>query len=364
VIGLVIVSHSARLADGVLELAREMAGPEVRMAAAGGMDMPGRPLGTDAALVARAIEEVDSGDGVLLLMDLGSALLSAEMALEMLEPDQAGRVRLAAAPLVEGAIAAAVQARLGSSLEQAALEAEGSLAAKRDHLGVAEPSAGEAAPAAPVAADALVLRLEVRNRHGLHARPAARFVQTVGQFKEASASVRNLANGRGPVPATSINALATLGLACGQALEVAASGPQSAALLAALKVLAEDNFGDPPEDLPVPPPRRSCAIDRRSCASDRRARAGFRDARAAGWRAGPGRHPGIRRPGLRAGPAPRAARAGDPPGGHVGAPGRMGTPAGGAGAHPRTDPPDPRRRAAPGRPGGRGDVRGAPALPG
>src|SRR5919204_435582 len=73
-------------------------------AAIGDADAPDRPLGTDAAQIHRAIEEVWSADGVLVLMDLGSALLSAQVALDMLDPVQRGRVRLCAAPVVEGAI--------------------------------------------------------------------------------------------------------------------------------------------------------------------------------------------------------------------------------------------------------------------
>ena len=79
-VGLVVVSHSARLAEGVVELAAQMAGPEVRIGAAGGLDEPGGALGTDASRVLRAIDDVWSEDGVLVLMDLGSAVLSAELA--------------------------------------------------------------------------------------------------------------------------------------------------------------------------------------------------------------------------------------------------------------------------------------------
>jgi dihydroxyacetone kinase phosphotransfer subunit len=153
-VGIVIVSHSARLADGVVELAREMAGPDVLMIAAGGMDLPDRPLGTDAALIARAIEAAWSDDGVLVLMDLGSAVLSAEMAAEMLPDEQRSRVLLCEAPLVEEAVAAAVAARLGDSLDQVADEARGGLAGKVAHLaGGADvepaPPPGPAASAAP-----------------------------------------------------------------------------------------------------------------------------------------------------------------------------------------------------------------------
>ncbi len=84
VIGIVIVSHSHGIAEGVAELAREMGGPDVRLETAGGLDMPDHPIGTDAVLVMQAIERAWSDDGVLVLMDLGSAVLSAEMALDLL----------------------------------------------------------------------------------------------------------------------------------------------------------------------------------------------------------------------------------------------------------------------------------------
>ncbi|MGD0685691.1 MAG: dihydroxyacetone kinase phosphoryl donor subunit DhaM, partial [Streptosporangiaceae bacterium] len=117
-VGIVIVSHSAQLADGVVELAREMAGPDVLIVAAGGMDLPGRPLGTDAVLVASAVQQAWGDEGVLVLMDLGSAVLSAELALELLPEEYQPRVLLCEAPIVEGAVAAAVAARLGEPLDR------------------------------------------------------------------------------------------------------------------------------------------------------------------------------------------------------------------------------------------------------
>jgi dihydroxyacetone kinase phosphotransfer subunit len=104
-VGLVIVSHSAQLAAGVVELAREMGGDDVAIEAAGGLADPPGALGTDAELVMAAIDRASSPDGVLVLMDLGSALMSAEMAVELSPGDV--EVLLADAPLVEGAVAAA-----------------------------------------------------------------------------------------------------------------------------------------------------------------------------------------------------------------------------------------------------------------
>src|ERR671934_72236 len=174
-VGIVIVSHSATLASGVAEVAREMGGTEVRLELAGGLDEPGSPLGTDAVRVAEAIEQADSGDGVLVLMDLGSAVLSAEMALDLLPPERREHVLLCEAPLVEGAVAAAVAARLGSSLPEVAEEARGGLQGKEAQLGAGQPPASsrEAGAAVAVAAgEEETVRLRVENPLGLHARPA------------------------------------------------------------------------------------------------------------------------------------------------------------------------------------------------
>ena len=123
-VGIVVVSHSRRLADGVVELARQMAGDAVALEAVGGTADGG--LGTDADGIVAAIERADAGAGVLVLGDLGSAILAGTTAIGLLEPDRADRVRLSGAPLVEGAVIAGVQASIGQGLDEvaaAALEA-------------------------------------------------------------------------------------------------------------------------------------------------------------------------------------------------------------------------------------------------
>jgi phosphoenolpyruvate-protein phosphotransferase/dihydroxyacetone kinase phosphotransfer subunit len=253
VVGLVIVSHSATLAEGVAELARGM-GADVPIELAGGVDAPEPALGTDATRVLEAIEQADQGDGVVVLMDLGSAVLSAEMALDLLPEEKRGRVLLCEAPLVEGAVAAAVTAKLGASPEEVAAEARGSLAAKVAHLGAGET----AAPAEAAAGDSETLTLTVRNPLGLHARPAARFVQTAGGF-DAEISVTNLTEARGPASGRSLNALATLGVRQEHEILVTARGRQAGEALAALAALAERDFDDAPAAPPPPPPARAPA---------------------------------------------------------------------------------------------------------
>jgi multiphosphoryl transfer protein len=256
-VGIVIVSHSARVAEGAVELAREMAGPGASIIAAGGLDLPGRPLGTDAALVAQAVDQAWSDDGVLVLMDLGSAVMSAEMALELIPAERRSKVLLCDAPVVEGAVAAAVAARLGEPLAQVAAEARGGLAGKIAHLGGSpEPPAGreQAEPAGgapgPEADEALELRISVSNRLGLHARPAARFVETVGQF-EAMVTAENLTVPAGPASARSLNGVATLGVRQGHEILVRAAGPQAAEVLRAVRDLAARNFDEPAPGQPL-----------------------------------------------------------------------------------------------------------------
>jgi PTS hybrid protein len=122
-VGLVVVSHSAKVAEGVVEMAGQMA-PGVRIHAAGGADDGG--IGTDATMIAAAITAADDGDGVLILADLGSAVLSAQLAIdEFVDTDTRGRSRIAEAPVVEGAVVAAIQAATGSSLDEVDQAARG-----------------------------------------------------------------------------------------------------------------------------------------------------------------------------------------------------------------------------------------------
>ncbi|HSW40932.1 MAG TPA: dihydroxyacetone kinase phosphoryl donor subunit DhaM [Patescibacteria group bacterium] len=121
-VGIVVVSHSAQIAAGTVELARQMAGDDLRIEAAGGL--ADGSLGTDAAAIMAAIQAAEGGAGVLVLVDLGSAVLATQTALELLGPEVASRVRLSAGPLVEGAVVAAVQASVGDDLAAVLAAAE------------------------------------------------------------------------------------------------------------------------------------------------------------------------------------------------------------------------------------------------
>ncbi len=120
-VGIVVVSHSWKIAEGVCDLAAQVAPSAEGIVAAGGME--NGEIGTDALRIMDAIRRADAGEGVVVLADLGSGVMSAEMALELLE-DEAITVRLADAPVVEGAIAAAVEAACGSNMQSVIAAAE------------------------------------------------------------------------------------------------------------------------------------------------------------------------------------------------------------------------------------------------
>ncbi|MDO4538165.1 MAG: dihydroxyacetone kinase phosphoryl donor subunit DhaM [Coriobacteriales bacterium] len=127
-VGLVIVSHSWKIAEGVCDLAMQMASSSAHIVAAGGME--DKEIGTDAVKIMEAIREANNGDGVVVLADLGSGVMSAEMAMELLE-DEDINVQLADAPIVEGAIAAAVEASCGGDMDAVLQAAEGARSVKK-----------------------------------------------------------------------------------------------------------------------------------------------------------------------------------------------------------------------------------------
>jgi PTS hybrid protein len=113
-VGIVIVSHSPKVAEGAADMVRQMVGDDVPLAWTGGN--PDGGLGTSFAAIAAAIERAWSEAGVAILVDLGGAETNSEMAVEMLPEDRRGRVVVCNAPIVEGAVIAATEASGGANL--------------------------------------------------------------------------------------------------------------------------------------------------------------------------------------------------------------------------------------------------------
>ncbi len=254
-VGLVVVSHSRALAQAAVVLAEEMLhGRSLRIEVAAGLDET--TLGTDAVSISAAIERADGPGGVVVLMDLGSALLSAELALDLLDdPTARDRVTLSPAPIVEGLVVAAVAAAGGATRAEVAAEARDALMGKAAHL--AEPVSGEVV-VEPRREEAVGV-FTVENPHGLHARPAARLVSEVRTL-DATVQLRNLTTGAGPVPAASLSRVATLAAVRGHQVEVRASGPQAQEAVEHLLTLATRRFDEGDEDVveirPKPAPER------------------------------------------------------------------------------------------------------------
>lgn len=221
-VGLVVVSHSGKIADGAVELATQMA-PDVRIIAAGGTD-DGR-IGTSLERVMAALEKAAGGDGVVVLTDLGSAVMTAESAVEFVaDPDS---VLLADAPLVEGLVAAAVAAQAGGDAE----------AVKEAAESVYRPPAAPQHPHEHRQPPEAAGDFELVNQAGMHARPAAKIAGALSGM-DAEVTV-NGADG------ASMTELMMLGAGRGTVLHVEASGADAARAVDFLGGLIKSGFGEP-----------------------------------------------------------------------------------------------------------------------
>lgn len=250
-VNILLVSHSCKLAQGTAELVRQMApSAELKISVAAGFGDDHDEIGTDAVEIMEALSELADNNDVLVLMDLGSAVLSTEMALQMLDENITARVRMCPAPFVEGAIAAGVQANMGSSIQEVYDEAMNALAAKQQQVAGEQAIQTAASPEAigPEAEEsspeeAAELLVTVSNSSGLHARPAAAFIQSVKKF-DVRLTVTNKSRQTEPVLVKGMISVMLLGAQRGDELLLRAAGPDKDALLAELKELFLDNFGE------------------------------------------------------------------------------------------------------------------------
>jgi multiphosphoryl transfer protein len=241
-VGLVLISHSQQLATALVDLIAATVSSDLPIIAAGGVGPNQENIGTDATQILEAINRVFSSDGVLVLVDMGSAVLSAETAREFLEPDQQSNVQLCSAPLVEGAISAAVQLRLGSNLRDVTDAAKASLLPKQEQIG--DTIAFEQAETPQTfAGDVASWEVEVENEHGLHLRPAASLLKALASLS-ASVQVTNVTGNRGPVPASSLTGLARLQISQGDRLRFQVAGRDRIEALRTIQQLAAQKFGE------------------------------------------------------------------------------------------------------------------------
>ncbi len=238
-VSLVLVSHSLTLAESLVTLIEQMVQDLVKIAVAAGVDDPDHPWGTDVINIQQAIESVYSDDGVLVLMDLGSAVLSAEMAVEFLNPEQQTKVKLSAAPLVEGAIAAAIMASTGASLEVVTTEAQQALNPKLSQLETSQPTPS-LEPSKPLSENSLARVIKVNTKDGLHIRPAAKFVKKANEFA-TEIKVRKRNKSSEFIDGKSLNQLMLLGVKQGEEIEIEAVGENASIALTSLQDVIEQS---------------------------------------------------------------------------------------------------------------------------
>jgi phosphoenolpyruvate---glycerone phosphotransferase subunit DhaM len=229
-VSIVVVSHSEKIADGAAELAAQMA-PDVVILPAGGTT-DGR-IGTSLEKVMAALDQVPNGGGAVILTDLGSAVMTAESALEFVE-NPAGVV-LADAPLVEGLVAAAVAAQGGGDVQavKRAAEAVRGPARQPENPAVQEVAEGSVTGSGPD----FTGDFELINQAGMHARPAAKIA---GGLSSLDAEVQ--VNG---VDATSMTALMTLAAGKGSVLHIEAWGVDAERAVNYVGGLVQAGFGEP-----------------------------------------------------------------------------------------------------------------------
>ncbi|TDN44604.1 PTS hybrid protein [Curtobacterium flaccumfaciens] len=241
-VGILIVSHSAAIATGTVELARQMAS-DVPLVAAGGTDDGG--IGTSFEAITAGIEELAAADAVVVLCDLGSAYLTTDTALDFLDDDLRARVHVSQAPLVEGAVAAAVAAQTGGDADAVLAAAASAAASKADASSASSLSGDQPGGADPVpgtgtgddvAGSGASATVDLVNESGLHARPAAEFVKAAAKHE---AAVR--VNG---VDAKSLLAIMALALPKGASVTIEATGPDAQEAVDALVELVRSGFGE------------------------------------------------------------------------------------------------------------------------
>ncbi|MEM3586548.1 MAG: dihydroxyacetone kinase phosphoryl donor subunit DhaM, partial [Candidatus Jordarchaeaceae archaeon] len=243
-VGIIIVTHSDELSKAVCSLANQMSlGKSVPIAPAGGLDDGG--FGTSLTKIQSALDKVYSDDGVLVLMDLGSAIMTVQMLLEMLPEEKRNKIALSNAPLVEGAIAAVVSSAQGLSLQEVKLATEKVLTIPKLGEEVESKKEGnEKENEERLKSNILSTEVVVPNPVGLHARPASLFVQEASKFR-SKITLQNISANKPTVDAKSIMEVAFGGTARqGEKLRITAQGEDAEQAINALKELVESGFGE------------------------------------------------------------------------------------------------------------------------
>ena len=240
-VSLIFVSHSYELAKTAVDYIRKVTNTNVKMAFSGGTGDNHSEMGTDSIDVFNAIESVYSDDGVLIFCDLGSALISSELAISMLDEEKSVNVRMTSAPFIESGINAAIQSSLNKSLDEVVSEAIESLTPKisyvKDKLDYNTVEVSNDIEFKDYVKGEYKILLE----NGFHARPVFMFINIIANSKSL-VYISNKTKHKAPVSADSITKVTLLNIEYGDIMEIYAKGPDAEQVLERFEYLVNGKF--------------------------------------------------------------------------------------------------------------------------
>ena len=241
-VSLIFVSHSYNLAKVTSEYIKKVTNVDIPIAFSGGSGDDHSDLGTDAIDVFNAIMSVYSDDGVVVFCDLGSALISSELALSMLDEEQSKNVRITSAPFIEGGVNAAIQSSLGKSIDEVINESLESLTPKISYVkDKFDYTVNNEIMENIEFKDYIKGEYKILLEHGFHARPVFMFINIIANSKSV-VFISNKTKHKPPVSADSITKVTLLNIEYGDVMEIYAKGPDAEQVLDRFEYLVNEKF--------------------------------------------------------------------------------------------------------------------------
>jgi dihydroxyacetone kinase phosphotransfer subunit len=234
---ILVVSHSKDLVQGLCALLYQISNNKVQLEGVGGIESKDTPFGSDPLMIKEALERLNTPKGTLVFCDLGSSLLSVEMALEFLNEDQKKQVKISTGPLVEGSLVAAALIASGAEFSHVWKESNQALASKQKHLDDDTTKSYHQTKDEK----SISFCFKIKNKHGIHARPAAQIVKITTQYT-SQIFLQSISQGIRKVDGKSINQVLSLGVASGEEVIITCVGQDSQQALDSLKELIFNNF--------------------------------------------------------------------------------------------------------------------------
>lgn len=241
-VSLIFVSHSYKLAEITAEYIKEVTNADVPIAFSGGAGEDHNELGTDAIDIFNTIEKIYSDDGVIIFCDLGSALISSELALSMLDEEKSENVRITSAPFIEGGLNAAIQSSLGKSIDEVIGESLESLTPKISYVKDKSNCYITNDTAENIEfKDYVKGEYKILLDNGFHARPVFMFINLIANSK-SEVYISNKTKHKPPVSADSITKVTLLNIEYGDIMEIYAKGPDAEQVLERFEYLVNGKF--------------------------------------------------------------------------------------------------------------------------